>query len=179
MGLDKLVNLAMEVVPEGQKNAFVAAQKIDLNLRAKRARMAVMGASAAAATAAATPIPYVEVALIIPAEVAMLAGISVIFGLNIDKAFLGTLVTSSIAGSVGTFSRKAIVAGLLKLIPGGGTVAGGMLSATMAAAFTTMFGEAYIAALKYLLHDDINADIAPQKIAEAFKRELRQRRIDL
>jgi uncharacterized protein (DUF697 family) len=54
---------------------------------------------------------------------------------------------------------RAAAAELLKLIPGVGTVVGGVINAGVASALTTAFGEAYIAALYGLTKD--NPDLVP------------------
>jgi len=68
----------------------------------------------------------------------MLASISATFGLSIDES-------SQVAWLLaGTLAGRATVSGLLKLIPGIGSIAGGVIAATTAAALTTAFGEAYL-----------------------------------
>jgi hypothetical protein len=76
MGLEELVQLTMELFPEGQKAAFVAAQKADLDLKRKWAHEIVAGAATTAAGIGAIPIPFADAALIVPVQVGMLAGIS-------------------------------------------------------------------------------------------------------
>ena len=51
IGLVELVQLTMELFPEGQKRAFVAAQKADLALKRQRSRL-IVGTAAASAAAA-------------------------------------------------------------------------------------------------------------------------------
>ena len=58
----------------------------------------------------------------------MLAHITAIFGVSLDKALL-TSIVGSIGGSGGAaFLGRYIVSNLLKLIPGVGTVVGGLIS---------------------------------------------------
>jgi len=47
----------MEVVPEGQRRAFIAAQKVDIALKKKQSHLIVAGAATAAGAVGATPIP--------------------------------------------------------------------------------------------------------------------------
>lgn len=98
MGLEDLVGLTMELFPEGQKAAFVAAQKADLDLKRRRARVIVAGAATTAAGIGATPIPFSDAALIVPVQVGMLASVSAAYGLSLSAASVGTLVGSSIGG---------------------------------------------------------------------------------
>lgn len=99
----------------------------------------------------------------------MLAGISATFGLSIDKSFLSTIVGSIIAGAGGTLAGRYIVSGLLKMIPGAGSVIGGTIAASTAAAITAAFGEAYIAALDMLFIQNDGEPPTSEEVAEAFK----------
>lgn len=174
LGLDKLVDLTMQLVPEGQKRAFTAAQKIDINLKKTQSHAIVAGAAASAAGIAAVPIPFSDAIAIVPIQVAMLAGISATFGLPIDESFLTTIVGSVVAGAGGTLAGRAIVSGLLKFVPGIGSVVGGVLAATTAAALTTAFGEAYITALEMLFISKNGEPPTSDEVAEAFKKKYSQ-----
>ena len=140
----------MELMPEGQRRAFVAAQKADLELKRRRARMVVGGAAASTVGVAAAPIPFADAALLIPIQVGMLAGITATYGLSIGEGFLTTLVASVLGSTAATMTGRTIVSGLLKLIPGAGSIAGGAIAATTAATVTTALGESYIAILHRL-----------------------------
>jgi uncharacterized protein (DUF697 family)/predicted GTPase len=150
MGLRELVELTMTLVPEGQKRAFVAAQKVDIDLKKRHARMIVAGAAASAAGIGAVPIPFADAALIIPIQIGMVAGISATFGLSLPEGFLSSLIASMVTGTGATMTGRAIVSSLLKFVPGVGSIIGGAISATTAAAVTTAFGEAYIRSLETL-----------------------------
>lgn len=172
-GVDVLVDVTMEVVPKGQRNAFAAAQRIRVDHKVSQSRVAVGTAAAAAAAAGATPIPFSDAVAIVPIQVSMVATISSIFGLDVTTGFLSTLVTSSLGATSGVIAGRALVGGLLKLIPGAGSVVGGTISASVAASLTTAFGEAYISVLKQLLAD--NPDVPPDagEIARALTAKLR------
>jgi uncharacterized protein (DUF697 family)/GTPase SAR1 family protein len=150
MGLIALVELTMELFPEGHKVAFAAAQKADLALKRNRSHRIVAGAAATAAGIGATPIPFADAVLIVPVQVGMLASISAAYGLSFSASFLSTLTASAVGGAAATLTGRAIVGGLLKLFPGVGSVAGGTISGATAAAITTSFGETYIATLDNL-----------------------------
>lgn len=149
-GLVDLVQLTMELFPEAHRRAFTAAQKVDLTLKRQRSHLIMAGAVASATGIAATPIPFADAFLIVPIQVSMVAGITATYGLAFSEGFLSTLVASTVGGAVATVTGRAIVTGILKLIPGVGSVVGGVISAATAAALTTAFGEAYIATLDML-----------------------------
>lgn len=173
MGLDNLVELTMNLVPETQKDAFVAAQKVSINHKLQRAHSVVGGAALTAGGAGAAPLPFSDALAIIPIQISMLAGISAAWGLPISTAFLGTLVSGSITGSAGTLVGRATAGALLKLIPGIGSAAGGAISAGVASALTIAFGEAYIAALYGLTKDDPNRIPTAEEIRDEFMHQLK------
>lgn len=175
MGLEDLVQLTLELVPDAYRRTFVAAQKVDLSLKKRHSRLIVAGAASTAATIGAAPIPFVDAVLIVPAQIGMLAGITATYGLPFSEGFLSTLVASTGGGTLATLSGRAIVGGLLKLIPGVGSIAGGAISAATAAAITTAFGEAYIATLERLF---VRHEGEPPSQDEVIS-ELKQRFLDM
>ena len=150
MGLSELVQATIELVPEGQRRAFVAAQKADLALTRQRAHMVVGGAPASSIGVAAAPIPFADAALLVPIQVSMLAGITATYGLSLGEGFLSTLVAATVGGVAATVSGRLLVTSLLKLIPGAGSIAGGAIAAATAAALTTALGEGYMTVLDKL-----------------------------
>lgn len=169
IGLKELVDLTFELVPEGQKRAFVAAQKVDIALKKQKSHGIVAAAAVSAGGIAVTPIPFSDAVAIVPIQVGMLAGISATFGLSIDHSFLSTLVGSILAGSGGTLAGRAIVSNLLKLIPGVGSFLGGTIAATTAAAITTTLGEIYIAVLEMLFLQNKGEPPTSKEVGDAFK----------
>jgi len=176
MGLPELVDLTLEVIPEAHRNAFVAAQKVDTEQKKRRARGAVAVAAAAAGAAGATPIPFADAYVLVPIQVGMLASITAIFGVSVEEGLLTTLIASAATGTGATFAGRAIVTGLLKLIPGVGTLVGGALSGATAAAVTTGFGEAYIATLALLFARSGGEPPSAQEIADTFREHLAHRK---
>ncbi len=172
MGLHDLVDLTMQVAPEGLKRAFTAAQKVDIQLKKKQSRTIVKAAATSAAGVAAAPIPFSDAVAIVPIQVSMLAGISATFGLSFNESFLSSIVGSLVTGAGATFAGRTIVSGLLKFLPGIGSIAGGTIAATTAAAITTAFGEAYISALEMVFIRNNGEPPEPEDVVEAFKQKL-------
>ena len=147
MGLDELVASTAEVVPGGIQGAFAAAQRVSLQQKEQQAHRVVASAATSAAATAALPIPFADAVILVPIQISMLAGISVIFGLDASRAFLSVLV-ATVTGAAGTtLAGRAIVTNLLKFVPGGGSILGGAISAATATTLTTVLGEIYIASL--------------------------------
>ena len=176
MGLQELLDATAELIPEAVQRAFAAAQKASLELKKRAAHKVVVAAVGAATAAGAVPIPFADAAVLVPIQVGMLAGISATFGIELSKAFLGTLV-AAMAGTAGaTFLGRAVVSNLLKFIPGVGSVAGGVVSAAAAAALTTALGELYIAVLAKLLTASEGEPPSPEAVAREFKDRLAAKR---
>lgn len=107
----------------------------------------------------------------------MLAHITAIFGLAIEKAVL-TAIISSVAGVSGTtLGGKTLVSNVLKMIPVAGTVTGGAISASVASMMTIALGLAYISVLKYIVEEEnkgneVSTETIKEKMKEAYKKEL-------
>ena len=172
IGLVELVQLTMELFPEGQKRAFVAAQKADLALKRQRSHFIVGTSAASAAGIGAVPIPFAHAALIVPIQVAMIAGITATYGLPFSEGFLSTIIASTVGSAAASLSGPAIAGSLLKLVPGVGSLVGGAINAATAAALTSAFGEAYIAALDVLFAKHGGEPPSQQEVLDEFRRHL-------
>ncbi len=134
--------------------------------RKKKADAVVAAAALAAATIGAAPIPFSDCALLVPTQLIMLERITDAFGMR-DAGISYTDITARVvAQGMMTLMGRAIVANLIKLIPGAGSVIGGAISGATAAALTAALGEAYIAMLVKV----IKGEISPT--ASAFLEEL-------
>ena len=168
-GLEDLLNATAEVIPEAVQRAFAAAQRASVELKKKAAHKVVMSAAVAAGAAGAIPIPIADAMVLVPIQVGMLAGISATFGIDLSKAFLGTLVSSMVGSAGAMFIGRAIVTNLLKLIPGVGTAVGGTIAGATAVGLTTGLGNLYIAVLAKLCTDSPGEVPSPDDIAREFK----------
>jgi uncharacterized protein (DUF697 family) len=174
-GLRELIDLTMELVPEGQRRALTAAQKVDIALKKKQSHLIVAGAATAAATAGAVPIPFADAIVIVPIQVGMLAGITATFGLSLNEGMLTSVVASLVGGAGATVIGRALVGALLKFVPGVGTVVGGVISATTAAVLTTALGETYIATLELLFTRHNGEPPSADEVVQTFKQQYLQR----
>jgi uncharacterized protein (DUF697 family)/GTPase SAR1 family protein len=177
MGLLDLIDLTMDLVPEAHRNAFVASQKVTMELKKRHAHEAVVTAAAAAAAAGATPIPFTDAALLVPVQVGMLARITAVFGVPLSKGFLLALLGSVVTGAGATVVGRSIVSNLLKLVPGAGSAAGATISAVTASTLTTAFGEAYIATLSTLFDESRGEPPSDEEIIERFRKEFASKKL--
>jgi len=157
-GVAELAQLISDAIPEGVREAFAAIQCANLDLKKKKAHSIVLGAAAGAAAIGAVPIPFSDAALLVPEQIAMMAGITAVFGISVDKATLTAILSATIGTGGATLLGKTVVTNLLKLIPGAGSVVGGAISAATAAALTTALGEAYIVIMTMVAKGIVSPD---------------------
>lgn len=174
-GLEELLDATFRVAPEAVRKALNAAQKLDLERKAKAAREWVVGAAAAAGVAGATPIPFSDAAVLVPIQTGMLAKISVTFGLGVKKGTLATLVASALTAGGLTNAGKYLVTNLLKFVPGGNII-GGTIRAGVASSLTYAVGEAWIAVCQQLFKlgpaavEALSTDAIQQMFLAEFKK---------
>ncbi|MFR7836115.1 MAG: YcjF family protein, partial [Ezakiella sp.] len=136
-GLKELVQKTVSLIPEETRNSFINAQHADIDLKVKRARSWAKKYIATTFGVGFVPIPFSDASVLVPMQVAMLAHITAIFGLSLDKTRL-TSIVAAVGGTGGaTFLGRYIVSNVLKLIPGAGTIVGGLISGSTASILTT------------------------------------------
>ena len=142
-GLKELVDTTFDCLPEAAHAAFINAQKVNIERKLEAANKAVIPFVTVAFAAGFNPLPFADATLLVPTQLAMLARLTVIFGIPINRSLL-TGVISGVLGTGGaTLIGRTIVANVIKFIPGVGTAAGGTISGTTAALITAGFGFAY------------------------------------
>ncbi len=134
-GLETLLEETYRVVPEAQKVALAAAQKIDLSIKLRYARSWIAGAVAFAGGVGAAPIPIADAAILVPAQAALLAKIASIYDIPREQA--AKLIAAG--GGLAAAGGKYAAAGLIALVPGVGAV----ISAAVAATITGVLGESW------------------------------------
>lgn len=180
-GLDKLSEVMYRVIPDAVKKAFIAIQIANIELKKGRAQAVVAASAMAALATGAAPIPFSDAALLVPEQISMLAGITGVFGISIEKATIWGIISATIGTAGATVLGKTVVANLVKLIPGAGSVIGGAISGSTAAALTAALGEAYIAVLIRVCKGemsiaDIATDIGRAEITKIFNARLMLKR---
>ena len=175
-GLNDLTEATYKLIPEALQSAFASAQRINLELKKKDAKKAIASSAAAAATACVVPLPFADAVALAPIQIGMLASITHIMGLEVSTGFITTLVTSAAGVTGATYLGRAIVTGILKFIPGAGTILGTAIGATTATMLTTVMGEAYLNALLAVL--SVSDSPSPESIAKAFKEALKKEQVE-
>ena len=117
-GLQDLIRATHDLLPEATKNAFDAVQRVVMERKRSRALAAVMAAAGTAAAAAATPIPLADAAAVLAVDISMIAGVSVIMGVQMSRDNSMTIAASVVGAMTVTVGGRLIAGEILKLIPG-------------------------------------------------------------
>lgn len=178
-GTDTLIEIMQRVLPDGLGDTLMHVQQVNLELKKKKAQAAVGAAVTSAIGATLSPIPFSDAALLIPIEITMLASITVVFGFDANKTLLTTLVSSVVGPGSMTVAGKALVANVLKMIPGGGTLVGVAISGGTAILLTTALGEAYIGIMTAMYNGeldekDLKTPSGKKKFQKLFKKQLKK-----
>gem|GEM_PF-883138 len=159
-----------EIAEERQKGNVIEERLADLDTMVKDAEKAVKIATAAAGGIGAVPIPFADAPLLVANQVALMASIAVIFKIGIKEDGLKPLASAALGIAGAPIIGKAIVANLLKLIPGIGSVAGGAISATVAMAITYGIGSAFIEICKAVKRGELTVkEITSKACMDMFK----------
>ena len=108
----------------------------------------------------------------------MIASITAIFGLDINKSVITGFVSATLGAGGATIAGKTIASNLLKLVPGAGSILGGTISGGTAGVITTALGEAYILLLEAIYKGELKAsdmetDVGKAKLKEFFKERIK------
>ncbi|WP_297957879.1 YcjF family protein [uncultured Ruminococcus sp.] len=178
-GLDVLIQVMEEALPEELMDTLQNVQIASLKAKKLRAQAAVATASLAAAGEGAAPLPFADCAMMIPTQLGMIASITVIFGFNVSKSIITALLSSTIGSGGATVLGKTVVSNILKLIPGAGSFIGGAISAGTAGVITAALGEAYIGVMELVFKGDMSLDeLGTSKgrkaMSELFRKKLKE-----
>ena len=102
----------------------------------KKCKIAIHTATTAAAAAGAIPIPMSDAIPITAAQIGMIVSLGKIFGITLSQAAAKSIAGVALTQQAG----RALVANLLKAIPGAGTILGCVISASTAVALTEALG---------------------------------------
>jgi uncharacterized protein (DUF697 family)/GTP-binding protein EngB required for normal cell division len=179
-GGEELIEIMGELLGEELIPTLQNVQKAAIKQKIKYARGIVATTVTATFAEGFAPIPFADAALLIPTQVTMIASITVAFGLKVDKGLITSFITSILGTAGATIAGRTIVSNIFKLLPGVGTIVGGMISGGTAAVVTTALGEAYIRLMEKmclgeLKKGEINSKEVMKEMKDIFKEELKKR----
>ena len=139
----------------------------------------VLGFAASTPATGAVPIPFADAPLLVGQQVAMMVAINKVFGFDVKRDALQSLVVAALGVGGATVIGKTVASNLLKLVPGAGSVAGGAVSAGTAGVITLALGKAYIEVCKAIKMGKLNQDALTKKegremLKKAFKEQMKK-----
>ena len=173
-GLREVLDATFRVAPEGVHGALVAAQEIDHSRKASEAQKVIAAAASSAAASAAVPVPFSDAVMLVPIQLGMMAKIAQLYKIKFDRAALMAIASTTAATQAG----RATATGLLKLIPGAGTIAGGLIGAGVASGYTYAMGQAWLAVCQRAVTGSfgkVGEALDTDAVREAFSSELKRR----
>ncbi len=168
-GLDDLVAATCDLFPEGQRLAFVAAQKVDLELKRKAAHGIVTRHALYALGNAANPLPFADQAGLGMVFVSMFAGVSAAFGLSPSAQMLSAFLAAAVGTPATSLTAALFAASIVKFIPIVGTVLGQGINAAVGPLATTTIGMAYVELLYRLYVRHAGASPASAEVVKALR----------
>jgi small GTP-binding protein len=171
-GLKELVNESLRLIPESQRYAFIAAQKVSIEKKKDQVNNIIHMSATAVAGASASPIPFSDAALIIPIQIAMIIKITHTYGIPLQEGAISSLAASVVGCTAATTVGRSFVGNLLKLAPGIGSAVGGVINGATAFALTEALGHLYSQVVSRLLVEkegDVSSDDIIDELKKAWK----------
>jgi uncharacterized protein (DUF697 family) len=104
----------------------------------------------------------------------MMGRIAQLYRISFDRAALMAIASTSAATTLG----RTAVTNLLKLVPGAGTVAGGVINAAVASGFTMAMGQAWLVVCQTAAGGrlpELNGVVDSRAVKDLFEAEFRKR----
>lgn len=142
LNLSKVVDWSIKNLPKSLELAFISAQMVNVEAKRRKADSIITQHTAGNALVGGSPIPFSDAPVLIASQAGMIARILYVYDLdNYQEIAKNFMVTSGASLVISNFGRS-IAGNLLKLIPGVGTVIGGMINAAVASVITYAMGKA-------------------------------------
>lgn len=134
LGIPQLIQQIANNLPDRLRDAFIAQQQADSEIKERRIRTIVYSKAAICAATGAIPIPLADILIMTPIQITMVVTIGYFYGAEMSKERILELIATLGAG----VGLREAARQLIKLIPGYGQV----ISASIAFAGTVALGEA-------------------------------------
>lgn len=144
-GIDELIDITHELMPEGVKAAESDIYNFKLNRKKALAQSIVGAATTAGVVVGAVPVPFADAIILTPIEIAEINALARVYGINKNeqsKQFFNSIVE---AGTVSA-AAKTVISGL-KVIPGV-NLAVSAVNTIIAGSFVAAIGEGTIYAFE-------------------------------
>ncbi len=137
LDLESLIEWSANSIDDADvRNSFITAQYRNLELKKEMVRTYVIAYSGGAAVVGFIPIPFADAAILIPAQLTMIAHICNDYGMKNIETLAGGFVSNLVVTQI----AKSLATNLVKFIPIIGTWVGGTVNAAVASSITLAMG---------------------------------------
>lgn len=178
-GLKELVDKSLQLIPKDVHKAFTNAQQADIERKAKSARRWASRYVASSFGVGFIPIPFSDASVLVPMQITLLAHITAIFGISLDKSTIVTIIAAVGGTGSATFLGKTLVANAFKFIPGAGTIVGGIISGTTASIVTSALAISYIEVLSVVAAKEKSGETIDLSLIENLMRKQFKKNVKL
>ena len=183
-GLKELIERTFNLIPESVRKSFTNAQQVDIERKVNSAKTWAKRYILTTFGVGFIPIPFSDASLLVPMQVALLAHITVIFGVPIDRATVLSIVAAVGGTGSATVIGRSVVSNAFKFIPGVGSVVGGIISGTTASVVTRALADSYIQVLKVMATNElggqsVSTDKLVSLMQKQFKRHIKENKDEL
>jgi len=166
-GIEELIDVTIKVLPEGLQASFIHSQEASIKVKHDEAAKIVAGAMAANFGVGFSPIPGTDAPAMVGSQLAMMTKITSIYGIDVDQQKIETALTSMLGVYAATISGKSIAGNIAKLVPGLGTIGGGLISGGVGMVITGALGYAYIELMELVVKGEVNlSTITPTALTD-------------
>ncbi|MFD1440897.1 YcjF family protein [Lacticaseibacillus hegangensis] len=143
-GVQELVELTAELLPDSLQQSFASAQKASLELKHKKASAVVNATVATTFGTGFVPIPVADAPIMMAAQSTMLSKITAIYGVDPKSNQIETAIAGALGVLAAVSAGKTAVTSVFKAYVGIGTLVGGLISGSVGGALTAALGHAYM-----------------------------------
>ena len=166
-GVDELIKETVEILPEGLQASFVHSQEASLKLKHSESVKVINASMAATFGTGFSPIPGSDAPLMMVTQTTMLAKITSIFGIDVDKQQVETALVGVLGVTGAVVTGKSLAGNIAKLVPGIGSIGGGLISGGVGMIITGALGYAYVELMELVSKGEIDLSaVTPNELTE-------------
>lgn len=166
-GIEELIQMTVDCLPEGLQASFIHSQEASIKVKHNEATKIVTGAMAANFGTGFTPVPGADAPIMMASQSMMITKITSIYGVDIDKQKIETALAGMLGVYAAMISGKTIAGGITKMIPGIGTIGGGLISGGVGMVITGALGFAYMELMELVLKGQVDlSTITPEALTD-------------
>ena len=155
-GIEELIDATVELLPEGLQASFIHSQEASIKVKHNEAVKVVTATMAANFGTGFTPVPGADAPIMMTSQTAMMTKITSIYGIEVDKQKIETALTSMLGVYAAMISGKSLAGNIAKLVPGVGTLGGGLISGGVGMVITGALGYAYIELMELVIKGQVD-----------------------